>query len=160
MRVTKEVTFDAAHMLSKYNGPCCNLHGHTYKLQVSFEREDGEIVRTEGHQYRGMVMDFRELNTTINSVIKIYDHAIIFGGEDARSATEEALLDWAIKYSMNFVVMESGRSTCENILWDILNRMEQALRQQQGLYGNKHAIISGKLWETPTSFCEEHKFIW
>ena len=37
MKVTKEVTFDSAHMLSNYSGKCQNLHGHTYKLQVTVE---------------------------------------------------------------------------------------------------------------------------
>lgn len=37
MKVTKEITFDVAHILSYYEGKCANLHGHTYKLQVTLE---------------------------------------------------------------------------------------------------------------------------
>ena len=37
MKVTKEITFDVAHMLSYYEGRCANLHGHTYKLQVTLK---------------------------------------------------------------------------------------------------------------------------
>lgn len=37
MKVTKEITFDSAHMLSNYEGKCSNLHGHTYKLQVTLK---------------------------------------------------------------------------------------------------------------------------
>ena len=37
MKITKEITFDSAHMLSNYNGKCNNLHGHTYKLQIEVE---------------------------------------------------------------------------------------------------------------------------
>lgn len=33
--VTKEFAFDAAHKLYDYNGKCANLHGHTYRLQVT-----------------------------------------------------------------------------------------------------------------------------
>ena len=48
--VTKEVTFDAAHLLTGYEGLCRNLHGHTYRLFASVSAEpDG----------RGMVVDFK-----------------------------------------------------------------------------------------------------
>lgn len=29
IRVTKEFTFDMAHALFGYDGPCKNIHGHT-----------------------------------------------------------------------------------------------------------------------------------
>ena len=29
-----EDTFDAAHALRNYEGPCENLHGHTWKVQL------------------------------------------------------------------------------------------------------------------------------
>ena len=32
-----EETFDAAHALRGYEGPCENLHGHTWKVQVFLE---------------------------------------------------------------------------------------------------------------------------
>ena len=58
MKVTREMTFDSAHMLSNYVGRCHNLHGHTYKLQVTLEGE----VET------GMVVDFQTLGQYIRSV--------------------------------------------------------------------------------------------
>lgn len=33
-RVSKEFSFDMAHILDGHDGKCRNLHGHTYKLQV------------------------------------------------------------------------------------------------------------------------------
>ena len=37
MEVSKEFTFDCAHMLTGHDGLCKNLHGHTYKLIISLE---------------------------------------------------------------------------------------------------------------------------
>lgn len=157
MKVTKEVTFDAAHMLSGYSGLCRNLHGHTYKLQFSFEWKDGGVQEQNGENDSdvGMVLDFRKLNASLEEVARVYDHSIIFSGSDFRKDQEDALLNWAEEFDMDFVCLE-GRSTCEGILDDILDRMEQEL-EASGLdrMRGQAIVISGRLWETPTSFCEE-----
>ena len=57
MKVTKEITFDVAHMLSYYEGKCANLHGHTYKLQVTLEGNVGDVSH--------MVLDFNILKGQI-----------------------------------------------------------------------------------------------
>ena len=33
--VTKTVKFDAAHVLTNHQGLCKNLHGHTYRVDIS-----------------------------------------------------------------------------------------------------------------------------
>jgi len=71
LSITKEFTFDAAHQLIDYDGPCSRLHGHTYKLQVSVCRgeEDG-LVNDDG-----MVMDFSRLKEIVHEkVISQWDH--------------------------------------------------------------------------------------
>ena len=35
IRLTKQFGFEAAHALYNYNGKCCRLHGHSYKLFVT-----------------------------------------------------------------------------------------------------------------------------
>ncbi|ADD03269.1 6-pyruvoyl tetrahydropterin synthase and hypothetical protein [Thermoanaerobacter italicus Ab9] len=66
MKVTKIFTFDSAHNLVNYNGKCEELHGHTYKLEVTVEgKPDGE----------GMVIDFVKLKEIVNEkVVKKLDH--------------------------------------------------------------------------------------
>ena len=34
VRVTKEFSFEMAHVLGSYDGPCKNVHGHSYRLFV------------------------------------------------------------------------------------------------------------------------------
>ncbi len=66
MFVSKEFTFDAAHFLTKYQGKCERLHGHTYRLRVTVEGPVGDD---------GMVMDFVELKKLVREkVIDRYDH--------------------------------------------------------------------------------------
>jgi len=51
MRVTRHEEFETAHLLPGYNGPCGNLHGHSYKIEVTVEGPQHD-------NHFGMVMDF------------------------------------------------------------------------------------------------------
>ena len=141
MKVTKEVTFDSAHMLSNYSGKCQNLHGHTYKLQVTVE---GPVV-TEGNE-EGMVTDFNNLKRVIDSVTERFDHAIIFSDDHLRGEAENALLEWARTYDMNYIILPDAKSTSEYIALYIKAQIESAYSPTKR--------ISVKVWETPTSFTE------
>ncbi|MBO8161094.1 MAG: 6-carboxytetrahydropterin synthase QueD [Thermosipho sp. (in: Bacteria)] len=67
--VTKEFTFDSAHYLDEYYGLCSNLHGHTYRLQVTVRGILNDI---------GMVIDFKELKSVVKEkVIDKLDHKYI-----------------------------------------------------------------------------------
>ena len=35
IRVTKEFSFEMAHVLEGYDGPCREIHGHSYRLFVT-----------------------------------------------------------------------------------------------------------------------------
>lgn len=64
--VTKELTFDSSHNLLAYDGPCANLHGHTYKLQVTLKGLTDE---------NGFLLDFKDLKRIMKEKIKNpYDH--------------------------------------------------------------------------------------
>lgn len=140
MKVTKEVTFDSAHMLSNYKGKCQNLHGHTYKLQVSVE---GPIAAEGDEEY--MVTDFNNLKHVIDNVIECFDHAIIFSDDHLRGEAENALLKWADTYGMNYIILPNAKSTSEYIASYIKTQIESA-------YPTKRVYV--KVWETPTSFAE------
>jgi len=64
--VTKEFSFDCAHMLTGHEGPCKNLHGHTYKLQVEVTSYSG--VQEEGPS-KGMIVDFKDLKQIVKELI-------------------------------------------------------------------------------------------
>lgn len=65
LTVTKIFTFDAAHHLPFHGGKCANVHGHTYKLEVSV---------TGPVNLSGMVVDFGVLKEEVNVVLEQYDH--------------------------------------------------------------------------------------
>ncbi len=64
--LTVEGSFSAAHQLRCYQGECERLHGHNWKVEVSFRSEKLDSL--------GMVIDFKELKILINETLKGLDH--------------------------------------------------------------------------------------
>ncbi len=64
--VTRTFTFEAAHQLPWHEGKCRNLHGHSYRLEVTVEGPLDE---------RGVVMDFSDVRDVVDrEVVSRYDH--------------------------------------------------------------------------------------
>ncbi len=59
-------SFSAAHELSNYNGPCANLHGHNWNVQV--------FVMAENLNEIGIALDFRKLKAELGRILERYDH--------------------------------------------------------------------------------------
>jgi 6-pyruvoyltetrahydropterin/6-carboxytetrahydropterin synthase len=147
--VTKEVTFDCAHMLSGHKGKCSNLHGHTYKCQITVQ--GFPKMSDEEASDASMVMDFGDLNTIIHQEVMIpFDHALIFSAEEFRGGAEEELYEWATCYHMKHFVLD-GRSTSEMMAHHIRQQVTHALKQ---LHMADFRDVHVRLWETPTSFAE------
>lgn len=67
VEVTKIFTFDSAHNLLNYQGPCQRLHGHTYHLEITIEK------RIDSDS--SMVMDFSVLKQIVkDNILDVLDH--------------------------------------------------------------------------------------
>ena len=133
--VTKTIRFDAAHVLTNHQGLCKNLHGHTYRVDVSVAQGDGDT--------RDMVIDFKDLKRIASEVVcERFDHAFIYNTESAGEREIAAVVE---KNGMRTVAIPF-RSTAEN-----LARM---------FFGELKARIPGlsavKVWETADS-CAEYR---
>ena len=64
-----EESFDAAHALRGYEGPCENLHGHTWKVQVAIQGEKLNKI--------GLLEDFKTIKTKLKSVLAELDHKLL-----------------------------------------------------------------------------------
>lgn len=147
MVVTKEVTFDCAHMLSGHNALCKNLHGHTYKLQVGIE---GSQI-AEGSS-ADMVIDFKDLKAAINTVVMDrFDHATIISGEAYRGAAEKELLQFVKAFDLRHVVLPK-RTTAEDMALYFKEEITNYLLTHLEKYNISNVSI--RLYETPTSFVE------
>lgn len=130
--VTKTVRFDAAHVLTNHAGLCKNLHGHTYRVDVS-ATGDGE----------DMVVDFKELKRIATETIcERFDHAFIYStvseGEREIAAVVERL-------GMRTVALPF-RSTAENLAALFYGELKPLIPR----------LSSVKVWETADS-CAEYR---
>ena len=133
--VTKTIRFDAAHILTNHQGLCKNLHGHTYRVDVSVTQGDGDTS--------DMVIDFKDPKRIASEVVcERFDHAFIYNTESAGEREIAAVVE---KNGMRTVAIPF-RSTAEN-----LARM---------FFGELKARIPGlsavKVWETADS-CAEYR---
>ena len=131
--VTKTIKFDAAHVLTNHQGLCKNLHGHTYRVDVSVAQADDDAG--------DMVIDFKDLKKIASEVVcERFDHAFIY---NTGSEGEREIAAVVERYGMRTVAIPF-RSTAENLA--------------KLFFGELKARIPGlcavKVWETADSSAE------
>ena len=123
--VTKLFEFEACHHLPHYDGACHNLHGHSYKLEVTVS---GQVSKNEKDPKCGMIIDFKDLKANVGHLI----------------------IDDLDHYNLNDKLWFN--TTAENMavyFYELLSKYFITLSEKEGRY---IALTEVKLWETPTSF--------
>jgi 6-pyruvoyltetrahydropterin/6-carboxytetrahydropterin synthase len=139
IRVTKEFPFEMAHVLWNYDGPCRNVHGHSYRLFVTI---GGYPVDDPANPKNGMVMDFSDLKKIVKTkIVDIFDHSVVLNKNQDKDKTE------MFKNLFGNTVLVPYQPTCENLVADFAERIEPLLPSGIKLH-------SLKLYETATSFAE------
>lgn len=139
IRVTKKFTFDMAHALDGYDGPCKNIHGHTYTLSVTLK---GKVIESNTNPKNGMVIDFGDLKKIVKEVIlDKYDHALVLNENASYSKSE------VISNEFEKVILAPYQPTCENLLLHFVSILNL-------LFKDDIKLVSVKLEETPSSFAE------
>ena len=139
IRLTKEFSFEAAHALGGYDGPCREIHGHSYRLFVTVK---GEPSTDPENPQQGMVMDFGVLKKFVSEqIISHFDHALVL-----RSTADEALRKLLAEQFDNLIVVDY-QPTCENMLDDFSRRI--SARLPEGI-----VLHSLRLHETASSYAE------
>ena len=138
LTVTKTVRFDAAHILTNHQGMCRNLHGHTYRVDVSVRR----VPAAPGADAPSdMVIDFKDLKNVIEeTVVSRFDHAFIY---NETSPAESEIAAVVAKHGMRAVALP-WRSTAENLARHFFTELSERIS----------GVSSVKVWETPNSCAE------
>ena len=139
IRVTKSFTFEMAHALWNYDGPCKNIHGHSYKLFVTVI---GMVSRDTDSTKLGMVMDFSDLKEIVKlKVVDVFDHSVVVSNRAGQPDIQRVEQMFEKYYVVDY------QPTCENLATDMAGRISQELPKDIQLF-------SLKLVETETSFAE------
>jgi 6-pyruvoyltetrahydropterin/6-carboxytetrahydropterin synthase len=139
IRVTKEFPFEMAHVLWNYDGPCKNVHGHSYRLFVTLTGTPGT---DPDNPKNGMVIDFSDLKRIIrNQIISVFDHSVVISNRINKGKAD------LFKEMFGNTVLVNYQPTCENLVADFAVRISQYIPDGVKLH-------SLKLYETATSFAE------
>ena len=140
IRVTKKFTFDMAHALYGYDGPCKNIHGHTYVLYVTLK---GKALENENHPKNGMVIDFTDLKKIVKEeIVDVFDHATVFNKN-----TPHVELARELQQRGHHVILVDYQPTSENMVIDFATKISNRLPANIQLF-------SLRLQETETSYAE------
>lgn len=60
---------DSAHLLRGYQGKCANIHGHTWRVEVTLKGEQLNEI--------GLLVDFHDIKKIIKEVTEAFDHKFI-----------------------------------------------------------------------------------
>lgn len=139
IRITKRFRFEAAHALWKYDGPCKNIHGHSYQLYVTVK---GRPVNDPGNPKHGMIIDFSVLKKIVHDlIIAPFDHALLVNADTPHA---EMAIDNKL---FGKVAALPYQPTCENMINDFAEKICAALP-------NGISLHSLRLHETSTAYAE------
>ena len=140
IRITKLFSFETGHALHGYDGKCKNVHGHSYKLEVTVI---GTPINDIDNVKNGMVIDFGDLKKIVNlEVVDLFDHATVFN----KNTPHIELANEMMNRGHN-VILVNYQPTSENMVIDFAEKISLKLPKHIALY-------SLKLQETDSSFAE------
>ena len=139
IKITKQFSFEMAHALRNYDGLCRNIHGHSYKMDITLA---GQPLRDEFSPKNGMVMDFGDLKRIVNEeIISLLDHALVLNAK-----TDTQLVD-VLKQNYEKIVIVEFQPTTENLLNFIADKLKTKLSERVKL-------TRVRLRETDTSYAD------
>jgi len=128
-----------AHVLGNYDGPCRNVHGHSYRLFVTLS---GVPVNDADNPKNGMVIDFTELkNIVLEKIVNLFDHSVVISRDFNKEKKE------MLEKTFGNTVIVDYQPTCENLVADFASRLINEMPEGISLH-------SLKLYETAKSYAE------
>ena len=139
IKITKQFSFEMAHALRNYDGLCRNIHGHSYKMDITLA---GQPLNDETSPKNGMVMDFGDLKKLVNEeIISLLDHALVLNAKTNTQLVE------VLKQNYEKIVVVEFQPTTENLLHFIAEKIKAKLPERV-------ILTRVRLRETDTSYAE------
>ena len=140
IRITKQFKFETGHALYGYDGLCKNVHGHSYKLDVTII---GTPITDPKDVKNGMVIDFGDLKDIVNQeIVSPFDHATVLN-----ISTPHIEIADEMEKRGHKILRVNYQPTSEMMVLEFVKKLQAKLPDQLKLY-------SLKLRETSTAFAE------
>ena len=140
IRITKQFSFETGHALYGYDGKCKNVHGHSYRLDVTVI---GQPISDNTNVKFGMVIDFTDLKKIVKEeIVDVFDHATVFNKN-----TPHVELARELQKRDHNVLLVDYQPTSEMMVIDFADKIKMRLP-------NNIKLHSLKLQETATSYAQ------
>lgn len=141
VRITRSFSFEMAHFLPGYDGPCSHVHGHSFKLYVTVS---GQPFQKPENPKDGMIMDFHDLKKIVeHEIVNKYDHALLV----KKGALE---VDQQNNFAFQNIIGKDYQPTSEMLILEFASVLKDNLPE-------KVILHSLKLYETEKSFVEWYR---
>lgn len=144
--ITRIFEFDSAHRVMNEKVKCYNLHGHRFKVEVTFEYKNKGAL--------GYAIDFKEIKRIVGAWIdEKLDHACILNPQD------EQLIMLCRNYEWRLYIMGMGNygdinPSAENLASELFYTIKRLFVND--LSGIR--IVKLRLYETPNCWVETDGF--
>ena len=136
MKIAKRFRWEGAHRLPWHDGPCRDLHGHSYEMFVEVEGTPDA---------NGLLMDFKHLKRALMPLIDEWDHATLIAQND------DQLLDIMRNAGWRHSILPND-TTAENICLFVADYLVESSREL--LVERKIHTVRVRVSETETCYAE------
>lgn len=141
--VTRIFEFDSAHRVMNEKVKCFNLHGHRFKVELTFEYKS---------KYKlGYAIDFKEIKRIAGTWLdESFDHATILNPMDKELIAMCERNNWK-KYIMGLGISDDTNPSAENIASEIFYSLGMIFNDN--FFGNVF-LKNVRLYETPNCWVD------
>ncbi|MDX9791277.1 MAG: 6-carboxytetrahydropterin synthase [Candidatus Kapaibacterium sp.] len=132
-KIGKEYKWEMSHRLPFHEGPCKNIHGHSYKMFLILE---GELTENS------MVLDYYDIDKFVKPLLEKFDHSFVCDKDDYKMI--EFLRDNGFKYHVI-----DYYTTSENLVTYMLESALPHFKQYRNL-----TKLTIRLYETEDAYAE------
>lgn len=137
IQVTRKFHFETAHAIASYEGPCKNIHGHSYELHVTVGAETTQPAYIES---TGFFMDFKLLKKIVEKEItERLDHKLIL--------SKTFISKYPLPTNLENLVVWDHEPSAENLLIYISENLKNK-------FPGDVKLLRLKLYETKDAFAE------
>jgi 6-pyruvoyltetrahydropterin/6-carboxytetrahydropterin synthase len=132
-KIGKEYKWEMSHRLPFHNGPCKNIHGHSYKMYLELE---GEL------DSNSMVLDYYDIDRFVQPLLDKLDHSFVCDVND------DLMIDFLRENGFKYHIVDFY-TTSENLVTYILELANPHFKAFSNL--DKLTI---RLYETEDAYAE------
>ncbi len=115
--IAKDFWWEMSHRLPFHDGPCRNVHGHTYKLRLELTGSPDDC---------GILLDYYHMQEVVQPVLSLFDHSFLCDENDS------LMIGFLRENGFKYYIMKKN-STSENIAELLGELLVEKFRQFRNL---------------------------